>query len=129
MAAVCPHCGQSIAHERLGVVLTPLKAAIVDAIKRHGDLGISSAELIGGEVYSGRRKVCDSAIKAHVGQVNDMLDGSGWRIASDRRRWFLQRRKIGGGGVVAMFLLVGSARINEMRDNTNGGQTWRLIVP
>jgi hypothetical protein len=34
---VCQHCGQPIAHERLGVVLTPLKAAIVDAIKRHGD--------------------------------------------------------------------------------------------
>jgi hypothetical protein len=91
MAAVCPHCGQPIAHERLGVVLTPLKAAIVDAIKRHGDLGVSSESLIW-VLYSDRSPVSPTTLKAHVFQINELLAGTDWVIESDRRRWFLRRR-------------------------------------
>jgi hypothetical protein len=91
MAAVCPHCGQPIAHERLGVVLTPLKAAIVDAIKRTGDLGISSEGLVR-ELYFDRKPVSVTTLKSHVWQINELLAGTDWVIESDRRRWFLRRR-------------------------------------
>jgi hypothetical protein len=91
MVAVCPHCGQPIASERLGVRLTPLKAAIVDVIKRHGDLGVTSESLIW-VLYSDRNPVSLTTLKAHVFQINDMLAATDWVIESDRRRWFLRRR-------------------------------------
>jgi hypothetical protein len=90
MAAVCPHCHQPIAHERLGVSLTPLKAAIVDVIKRHGDLGVSSESLIW-VLYSDRKPVSLTTLKAHVWQINDVLEATDWVIESDRRRWFLRK--------------------------------------
>jgi hypothetical protein len=93
--AVCPHCHQPIAHERLGVVLTPLKAAIVDRIKWAGDLGRSSESLMH-ELYLDRRPVSRTTLKAHVWQINELLAATDWVIESDRRRWFLRRRKQGG---------------------------------
>lgn len=90
--AHCPCCRQPIATARFGVHLPALKAGILDAIKAAGDVGITSAELIGGDLYRDRKRVRPSAIKAHVNQINDALDGSGWRIASDRRRWALVRK-------------------------------------
>jgi hypothetical protein len=92
---VCPCCGQPIAHERLGVRLTPLKAAIVDRIKASGDLGRSSETLMR-ELYFDRRPVSVRTLKAHVFQINDALEATDWVIESDRRRWFLRRRKQGG---------------------------------
>jgi hypothetical protein len=94
MAAVCPHCGQPIASERLGVRLTPLKAAIVDAIKRTGDLGKSSESLMR-ELYFDRKPVSVNTLKAHVFQINELLAATDWVIESDRRRWFLRRRREG----------------------------------
>jgi hypothetical protein len=90
MAAVCPHCGQPIAHERLGVVLTPLKAAIVDRIKWAGDLGRSSESLVR-ELYLDRFTVSRTTLKAHVWQINELLAGTDYCIVSERRRWFLRR--------------------------------------
>ena len=92
MAAVCPHCQQPIAHERLGVVLTPLKADIVDRIKWAGDLGRSSESLIR-ELYLDRKLVGVTTLKAHVWQINELLAATDWVIESDRRRWFLRRRR------------------------------------
>jgi hypothetical protein len=65
--------------------MTPLKAAIVDRIKAAGDIGI-----IIGEVYRDRSPIDPTTIRVHVGQVNDLLVETDWRIWSDRRRWFLQ---------------------------------------
>jgi hypothetical protein len=89
--AICQHCGQPIAHERLGVVLTPLTAAIVDVVKRARDLGISSEGLVH-ELYVERKPVSKTTIKAHIFQINELLDATDWVIESDRRRWFLRRR-------------------------------------
>jgi hypothetical protein len=89
---VCPHCHQQIAHERLGVRLTPLKAAIVDAIKRAGDLGVSSDALVF-DLYFDRRPISTRTVKAHVFQINDALEATDYCIVSDRRRWFLRRRR------------------------------------
>ena len=91
MTTGCPHCHQPIAVERFGVRLTPLKASIVDRITAAGDIGVSSVELIGSDLYRDRRPVKPTTIKSHVDQINDLLCGTEWRIFSDRRRWFLRR--------------------------------------
>jgi hypothetical protein len=90
MTLCCPQCHQPIAIERLGVRLTPLKAAIFDRIKRAGDLGVSSTELVG-ELYDNR--VTGNTIKAHVWQINQVLAETTHVIRSDGRVWFLRRRR------------------------------------
>jgi hypothetical protein len=92
----CPHCHQPIAPERFGVRLPLLKTAILDRIKRAGEIGVSSTEIIT-DVYCDRRPVKLTVIKAHVDQINDQLCSTDWRIESDHRRWFL-RRVTGGDG-------------------------------
>jgi hypothetical protein len=82
----CPYCH---AVERLGVRLTPLKATIFDRIKRAGDFGVSSTELVG-ELYDNR--VAANTIKAHVWQINQLLTETTHIIRSDGRVWFLRRR-------------------------------------
>jgi len=88
--AVCPRCHQSVDEIRLGVRLTPLKAALFDRIKAAGDISISTTEIIQ-EVYRDRSPIKDTAVKSHVNQINDLLAGTEWRIRSDCRRWFLHR--------------------------------------
>jgi hypothetical protein len=92
MMTVCPRCHQSVDEIRLGVRLTPLKAALFDRIKAAGDIGISTTEVVN-DVYRDRSPVKPTAIKSHVGQINDLLASTDWRIRSDHRRWFLQRGK------------------------------------
>jgi hypothetical protein len=91
MTECCPFCHQPIGAMRFGVRLPQLKAAIVDRIKAAGDIGVSSDEIIA-DLYRDRRSVRATTIKAHVDQINDLLINTTWRIASDRRRWFLSRR-------------------------------------
>jgi hypothetical protein len=81
-----------MAHERLGVSLTPLKARIVDVIKQAGEVGISS-EAVMRLLYLDRNPVSTRTIKAHVWQINDLLEATDWVIASDRRRWYLRRHR------------------------------------
>ena len=90
MTTCCPHCHQPIATERFGVRLTPLKAAIFDRIRRAGELGVTSVEIVS-DLYVDRRPVSSTTIKAHAFQINEQLCATDWRIVSDRRRWFLQR--------------------------------------
>src|SRR5262245_19756418 len=52
----CPHCHQPIDDIRLGVRLTPLKAAIVDRIKAAGDIGTTTTEIVD-DVYRDRSPV------------------------------------------------------------------------
>jgi hypothetical protein len=87
--AHCPHCHQPISTMRLGVRVTPKKAALLDAIKRSGDVGISSEEL---RSMLWERAVCIETVKSHVFQLNELLEETDWIIRSDRRRWFLSRR-------------------------------------
>ena len=89
--AYCPECHQPIAMTRLGVRLPPLKVAILDKIKAAGELGIASEEIIA-DLYSDRRAVSVTTVKAHIFQINDQLVSTDWHIRSDRRRWFLCRR-------------------------------------
>jgi hypothetical protein len=97
-AAVCQACGQPLRERRLGVVLTPFKASLLDLIRRAGDLGISSDELRR-ELYRDHPKPPSKfTIKAHVWQINELLAGTDWVIESDRRRWFLRRKQGGVNG-------------------------------
>ena len=93
ISARCPECKQRITTERLGVRLPPLKAAIFDRIKTAGVLGVTSEEIIA-DLYSDRRTVSATTIKAHIFQVNELLVETDWYIRSDRRRWFLCRGRV-----------------------------------
>ena len=76
-----------------------LKSLIVDAIKRAGDYGITSHELIS-DVYCDRRRASHHTIKAHVWQINELLEETSWVIRSEgdygtnERRWYLRRRHV-----------------------------------
>lgn len=95
---ICPRCHQTIAHERLGVRLTPLKALIVDMIKLAGEIGISSRELHC-DLYRGYFRHRDrQAVKAHIWQINDLLEETDFVIAATGRgpnaRWRLTKRRM-----------------------------------
>lgn len=100
MLRVCPYCRQSIRIERYGVPLTPLKAGIFDAIKQAGDVGVNSDEIISGPLYRDRRRASRDTIKAHIFQINELLEETDWAIQSEgdygtsERRWYLRRRKV-----------------------------------
>ena len=83
----CPYCHST---ERFGIRLPRLKAAILDYIKRAGDVGATATEVIG-DCYLDRRPVKPSVVKSHANQINDLLVGTDWRLRSDGRRWFLRR--------------------------------------
>ena len=86
---VCPTCHQTIGAMRLGVRLT-LKAAIVDKIRAAGDIGASSEELLFDLWLPGA--IAQSTIKAHMWQINELLEETGYVIRSDCGRWILARR-------------------------------------
>jgi hypothetical protein len=88
----CPHC-HSV--ERFGARMTRLKAAIIDHVQRAGDIGATSLEIMA-DLYCDRRSVSLTTIKAHIWQINELLDAGDWQIRSDGRRWFLRRRKSAG---------------------------------
>jgi hypothetical protein len=78
---------------RLGVRMTPLKAAIFDRIKAAGDIGVTTTEIVS-DLYRDRSPVEATKVKAHVNQINDLLVATDWRIRSDRRCWFLGRDRL-----------------------------------
>jgi len=87
---VCPRCHQPVRHPRLGIWLPPLKAEIVDAIATAGDIGITSQEIVG-TLYRDRRQVSRRTIKALVGQINDQLVATSFKIASEGGDGFSHR--------------------------------------
>ena len=77
----CPHCGQRMAYVRDGARLPPLKARIFDAIKRAGRGGISGPDVI----ESLALDVGENGIRAHVWQINEILDRFGASVRIRRR--------------------------------------------
>ena len=90
---ICTECHQPLREVRLGVRLPVFKAAILDAIKMAGDIGISSQELID----KFERPIRVIAIKSHIWQINEILEDVGWRIEpegrGDNARWHLVKRR------------------------------------
>jgi hypothetical protein len=72
----CPHCGQQLPTVRCGVRLSPLKARLLDAIRRAGPDGISSADLINELHLPFKRKT----LAAHAWQINELLELTEYRI-------------------------------------------------
>ena len=103
----CPHCRQPIAIERAGVRLPPLKAAIFDAIKAAGAIGVSTDELIA-RLYE-NRVVSRETIKAHVNQINDRLAETDYQIISMR-------------GLPALWVLIKTTgrKLSEHQDSSGG---------
>jgi hypothetical protein len=75
---LCPYCKQVLPEFRLGVRLTPGKARLFDLILHAGDNAIATADLTEITGLSAR------CLKAHVWQINDALEGSGYRIRNNR---------------------------------------------
>ena len=78
----CTHCGQTIPDTmRCGVKLTPLKARIFDLVRRSGPDGIESAALYDIAFDNTLpKKRTRNTLKAHVWQINEAIDGAGFRI-------------------------------------------------
>jgi hypothetical protein len=89
MTGRCPHCGAA-GDFAGGVHMPARKAAIFRSIKAAGDIGISSRELAIG-LYGDDRKPRLETVKAHVGQINDLLEETSFKIVSIDRRCVLTR--------------------------------------
>jgi hypothetical protein len=87
---LCRSCGQPIRLQRVGIRLPPLKASMFDLVKRAGDLGISTEELMR-ELYVERVPPKPNTVKVHMWQINELLVETEYSIVSDRRRWFLRK--------------------------------------
>jgi hypothetical protein len=74
--AHCPHCHQQLPILRCGVRLTPLKARLVDAIRRAGPDGVSGDDLIDALNLPFKRKT----LAAHCWQINEALEETPFRI-------------------------------------------------
>ncbi len=85
MTRICPHCHLPMKEMRFGVVLPPLKAALFDAVKAAGDVGVSTTELITTMTEHAGRSLDAQTIKAHVFQINELLAGTDYQIRSERR--------------------------------------------
>jgi hypothetical protein len=83
----CPHCDQPLPQTRVGVRLPDLKARIFDLVARAGAAGISGEDLfaiaynddapIGKGIRLQRSR---KTLKSHVGQINELIEDSGYRI-------------------------------------------------
>ncbi len=76
--------------ERLGVRLTPLKARILDTIKRAGDTGIHSDDLYG-IAFQDRQQRSMETLKSHIHQINDLLVLTDWRVRQIDKKYRLVR--------------------------------------
>lgn len=63
---------------RLGVRLTPLKARIFDLVQRAGRDGIDRGDLF--SLVFGGTGQCRETLKAHIFQINDLIEDTGYRI-------------------------------------------------
>ena len=87
----CPHCQQVLPEIRLGVRLPPLKARIFDLIRRGGEDGIFSRDVLDIAYSDPTRSL--ATLKAHVHQINEAIEDSGYRIVGSRGG-SLQERKL-----------------------------------
>jgi hypothetical protein len=87
MTKFCPHCQQPLPIERHGVRMSALKARILDIVSRAGDAGILSESLI----ERLHHPMSVNTLKAHVSQINDLIEPAGVMIRSYQHRKYLQQ--------------------------------------
>jgi hypothetical protein len=93
--AHCPHCGAMLREKRCGVLMSPLKAKLIDLVKAAGSDGIAADALlerlpIKGEKDEKRQRT----LNVHVNQLNDALEETGWRIINRLNLRFLVRKAL-----------------------------------
>ena len=89
---ICPACGQALT-VRYGVKLQHKKAQIFDIIERHTnqDDGIK-ADRLAWYIYPDIPKpVARERLKAHIHQLNDVLESSDWSVVNRDGRYRLVR--------------------------------------
>jgi hypothetical protein len=91
----CPYCRQVLPEFRLGTRMSELKARIFDAVLRTGKEGIGSEDLFA-IAYAGHAKGQPRTLKAHIQQINEAIEDSGYRIVS----------RGAGGGYCGSYYLV-----------------------
>jgi hypothetical protein len=72
----CPGCGRPMPAARFGVVISDLKARILDRIRRAGDEGISGADLIAQLDLP----ISPKLLAVHVFQLNERLAATDFEI-------------------------------------------------
>lgn len=80
----CATCGQRLPDIRAGVKLTPLKALIFDIVKNAGDDGIEWDDLFRMIWKDHPNPLQRKCLKAHIWQINDLLEDSGLRIVGQK---------------------------------------------
>jgi hypothetical protein len=91
----CTCCGQPLPETRLGVRLTPLKARIFDLIERGGDDGIDRRDLfdiVFGDGDAHSRKRSYRTLKAHLAQINELIEDTGFHIEGRGAARLVRRR-------------------------------------
>jgi hypothetical protein len=89
----CPYCNQVLPEFRLGVRFpNGVKARIFDLVQRGGVDGIPCDELHG-IVFGGRiRQPVTKTLKAHINQINELIEDSGYRISGRSGAYRLSRK-------------------------------------
>jgi hypothetical protein len=82
VSKVCPHCQQPLPEVRLGVRLSATKARIFDAVARAGEDGIERCDLIG--IVYGEAGGNLQTLKAHIFQINELIEDEGYHIGGGR---------------------------------------------
>jgi len=92
MRARCPTCGATLHEKRFGVVLSPLKAKLIDMVRAAGASGIESAALLERLPIRSNVNRLQRALNVHINQINDALEDTHWRIVGYKGTKFLVRK-------------------------------------
>lgn len=88
----CPHCGAPL-NRKIGAALPPLKQHMFDTIRAAGEVGITSRDLMTTIYHPDRKQPKIAVIRNHIGQINELLLDTDWKIVThDRRHWIATKR-------------------------------------
>jgi hypothetical protein len=123
----CTYCGQVLPEIRLGVRLPELKAHIFDLVQRSGSVGIAPDTLMA-LAYSNGYGLHESrhpkTLKAHIFQINELIEDQGYRIAYSGGVYWLKNlnTKYNADDDIRKSVAEGFAAIRERK--ANGGKGW-----
>jgi hypothetical protein len=82
-SSLCPHCGQRMPQMRCGVRLYPQTARVFDCIRRAGEAGISSRDILA-IAWSGAKKPRRRTVTSHITIIKNFLLETNWMIGGLR---------------------------------------------
>jgi hypothetical protein len=97
-STLCPLCGQVLPQVRCGAILGPIKSRVFDIVSRAGRDGINSDDLFT-SVYNEnvsvgkgiRQTRSRKTLHNHVHQINELIEGAGYRIVHSSGAYRLKR--------------------------------------